>query len=448
MSATRTLTNFIRALRSADVAVSPAESIDAASALAIVGYTDKMALKTALRPALAKSVDEDAAFDRLFDLYFSRQSNMPDEPASSLENTGETPPNDAPETLIELIRSGDESAIETALERAGQAAGTQDIRFSTQTAYYAQQMLKEMGVEQLEVALLERLQARTPESEAEAGEMIDARREMLRRARAHVERQFDVFGTGATQAFREDFLSKKPINALDRADYARMRALVEKVAKRLATKHSRRRRKRSVGKLDVRRTLRTNAGLGGVPFHLHWKEKVRERAKLVVICDVSNSVARYVRFLLLLAHSLGDAVDDLRAFAFSARLGEITDLLDTEGFEGTMETILRTYGMGSTDYGQALSDLTVHYANAIDRRTTIIILGDGRSNHGDPRIDLFRAIATRSKRMIWLSPEPQSMWGTGDSELPRFRPHCHAMGQVSTLNDLERTLDRVLASYQ
>ncbi|MEL6567113.1 MAG: VWA domain-containing protein [Pseudomonadota bacterium] len=448
MSATRTLTDFIRALRSADVAVSPAEAIDAAGALSVVGYADKDVLKSALRPALAKSADEDAAFDRLFDLYFSRSEARTDGADGSSDDTAASESDPPPENLLDLIRSGDESAIETAIERAGRAAGAQDIRFSTQTAYYAQQILKEMGVEQLEADLLERLQERTPEGEAEAQAMIEARRDMLRRARDYTERQFDVFGAGATQAFREDFLSKMPINALDRADYARMRALVEKVAKRLATKHSRRRRKQSVGKLDVRRTLRTNAGLGGVPFQLHWKQKVRERAKIVVICDVSNSVAQYVRFLLLLSHSLGDAIDDLRAFAFSARLGEITDLLDTDGFEGAMETILRAYGMGSTDYGQALSDLSVKYANAIDRRTTVIILGDGRSNHGDPRMDLFRELTARSKRTIWLSPEPETMWGTGDSELLRYKPHCHAVGRVSTLNDLERTLDRVLASYQ
>lgn len=447
MSATRTLTDFIRALRSADVAVSPAEAIDAAGALSVIGYGDRDALKSALRPTLAKSADEDIAFDRLFDLYFSRSASAPPREHAEEDRSGSTE-GEPPATLMELMQSGDESAIETALERAGRAAGVQNIRFSTQTAYFAQQMLKAMDVETLEAELLDRLQQRTPESEAEAQAMIEARRDMLMRARAHVERQFDVFGAGATQAFREEFLSKKPINTLDRADYVRMRALVEKVACRLATKHSRRRRRQSVGKLDVRRTLRTNAGLGGVPFQLHWKQKVRERAKIVVICDVSSSVARYVRFLLLLAHSLGDAIDDLRAFAFSARLGEITDLLDTEGFEGAMEAILRTYGMGSTDYGQALSDLAVNYPSAVDRRTSVIVLGDGRSNHGDPRMDLFRTLTARSKRTIWLSPEPETMWGTGDSELLRYRVHCHATGQVSNLKDLERTLDRVLASYQ
>ncbi|MCI4646039.1 MAG: VWA domain-containing protein [Hyphomonadaceae bacterium] len=443
MSATRTLTDFIRALRSAEVQVSPAEAIDAAGAMRLVGYADRTALKSALRPALAKSEAEAEAFDRLFDLYFARQASAP-RPQNSDADRDQTAP---PQDMLELAQSGDEAAIQAAMERAGQASGVQDIRFSTQTAYFAQKMLKQLGVEQMEAKLLEALQARTPEGEAEAGEMIAARRDMLMRARAYAEAQFDVFGQGATEAFREDVLTSKPISALDLADLKRMRALVEKVAKRLAVKHSRRRRNRSTGQLDVRATLRANAGLGGVPFRLHWKQKKRDKAKIVVICDVSSSVARYVRFLLLLLHSLGDVIPELRAFAFSSRLGEVTDELDSDQFEGVMERILRQHGMGSTDYGQALWDLKTSYPDIIDRRTSVIILGDGRSNYGDPRMDLFKEICARAKRVIWLSPEPESMWGTGDSVLPRYRTHAHAMGRISTLTDLERTLDRVLALY-
>lgn len=444
MSATRTLTDFIRALRSAEVHVSPAEAIDAAGALNLIGYTNRTALKSALRPALAKSEAEAEAFDRLFDLYFARQSSGGGQPPPAEDSSGTAPP---PQDMLELAQSGDEAAIQAAMERAGRAAGAQDIRFSTQTAYYAQKMLKQLGVEQMEAKLLEALQSRTDEGDAEASKMIEARREMLMRARAFVDAQFDVFGQGATDAFREDVLTHKPISALDLADLKRMRALVEKVAKRLAVKHSRRRRNRSTGQLDVRATLRANAGLGGVPFRLHWKQKKRDKAKIIVICDVSNSVAQYVRFLLLLLHSLGDVIPELRAFAFSARLGEVTDQLDSEKFEGAMEAILREYGMGSTDYGQAFSDLKTRYPDAIDRRTSVIILGDGRSNYGDPRMDLFREICTRAKRVIWLSPEPEAMWGSGDSELDRYRTYAHATARVATLSDLERTLDRVLALY-
>ena len=448
MSAARTLTDFVRALRSADVEVSPAEAIDASRAMALVGFSDRAALKTALRPTMAKSQAEAETFDRMFDLFFSRQREG--EAASDeagAQSDGASSEGEAPQDLMELAQSGDETALSMAMERAGQAAGVQEIRFSTQTAWYAQQMLKQLGVEELEAQLLDRLQQRTPEAEAEAGEMIAARREMLARARAHAEKQFEVFGEGATQQFREDFLARKSISALDRSDHDRMKALIAKVAKKLATKHARRRRKQNTGQLDVRRTLRRNAGLGGVPFELSWKQVKKERAKIVCLTDVSGSVARHVRFLLLLAHSLRDVIPDFSALAFSGRLMDVTDWLDTAGFEGAMERILREVGMSSTDYGQALSDLKTQHWPLIDRRTTLIILGDGRSNYGDPRLDIFQEATARAKRTIWLSPESEPLWGTGDSELPRYRPHCSAMRHVATLRDLERVFDEVLASY-
>ena len=112
-----------------------------------------------------------------------------------------------------------------------------------------------------------------------------------------------------------------------------------------------------------------------------------------------------------------------------------------------MKKIVNTIGMSSTDYGQSLSDFKVNHWNTLDRRTTIIVLGDGRSNHGDPRLDIFKEMAARAKRVIWLCPEPESMWGTGDSEMLRYRPWCNQMSHVATLKDLERAVDEVLASY-
>ena len=112
-----------------------------------------------------------------------------------------------------------------------------------------------------------------------------------------------------------------------------------------------------------------------------------------------------------------------------------------------MDIILRVAGMGSTDYGQAWSDLKTNHESLIDRRTTIIVLGDGRSNYDDPRTDLFRDFSARAKRTIWLNPEPLAAWGTGDSEIPRYRPYCSTMNHVATLKDLERAVDDVLSAY-
>lgn len=437
----RVLTDFIRALRSGGVEVSPAESIDAAGALKVVGYSDRALLKDSLGCVLAKSPEEKAIHDDLFDLYFSRRQNETTSDGGGSQNS-ETDSGDLSE-IEQLTQSGDEAAIAMALEMAAQEAGVQDIRFSTQTAYYAQQMMNAMGSEKLQERLIDALQGQTGEAE----EIMEARSAMRARAREYVEQQFDVFGKGATEQFREDILGSKRLSDLDLYDLHRMKVLIAKIAKKLATKHSRRRKRKNRGVLDVRRTLRANAGFDGVPFSTVWKQKKRDRPKIIAMCDVSGSVSQYVRFLLLLLYGLNEVIPRLDSYAFSGRLEDVGPVLTKGDFDPAMKHIVNTIGMSSTDYGQSLSDFKVNHWNTLDRRTTIIILGDGRSNHGDPRLDIFKEMAARAKRVIWLCPEPQSLWGTGDSEMLRYKPWCNQMSHVATLKDLERAVDEVLAGY-
>lgn len=436
----RVLTDFIRALRSGGVDVSPAETIDAAGALKVIGYADKTALKNSLGCALAKSADEKTIHDDLFDLYFSRKPPEQKNDAASQDNNEQS---EGASDIEQLSQEGDEAAISMALEMAAQEAGVQDIRFSTQTAYYAQQMMKAMGSEKLQERLIEALQGQSPEAEG----IMEARADMQRRAREYVEQQFEIFGKGATKQFRENILGSKRLSELDLYDLHRMKILIAKIAKKLAAKHSRRRKRKNRGVLDVRKTLRANTGFDGVPFSTVWKQKKKDRPKIIAMCDVSGSVSQYVRFLLLLLYGLKETIPKLDAYAFSGRLEDVGPMLANGDFDPVMKRIVNTIGMSSTDYGQSLSDFKVNHWNTIDRRTTIIMLGDGRSNHGDPRLDIFKEMAARAKRVIWLCPEPQSLWGTGDSEMLRYKPWCNQMSHVSTLKDLERAVDEVLAGY-
>ena len=442
----RQITSFIRALRASDVRVSTGEAIDATRAVSVAGYSDRMFLKDALRCTLAKSPEEAVTFDELFDVYFAPRS-LPSSSHESENEQSEQGDSQSDMDPVELMESGDEAAIAAALERAANAVDADDIRFSTQIAYYAQQMVREMGGERLQERLMQAFQQRTEEGEAEAERLIELRRDLTMRARERVQRSYDIFGKGETEQFRNEFAENKKLSAIELSDMARMKVLVARIAKRLAVKHSRRRRKKNRGQLDVRRTMRANAGVDGVPFNVVWRQKRREKPKIVVICDVSGSVARYVRFLLLLLWSMKDVVPDLHAFAFSNKLVKIDDILEQNTFEDAMDQILRVAGMGSTDYGEAWANLKSGHEQLIDRRATIIVLGDGRSNYGNPRTDLFRSFAARAKRTIWLNPEPQPAWGTGDSEIPRYRAYCSSMSQVSTLKDLERAVDDVLSAY-
>ncbi len=438
----RALTNFIRALRSSEVAVSPAEAIDAARAIGVVGYGDRAVLKHALGCVLAKSPVEKETYSHLFDLYFSREAPN----AASAPSLATVPAHNETD-LLSLMQSGDEAAIQMALEGAAQQAGIEEIRFATQVSYYAAQMVKAMGGQELGEQLLDALRGREGADAEAANALIAARKKAMALAREKAEAAFEIYGRGETQIFRDDFLASKSLSAIDQHDMQRMRPLIAKIARRLAAKHSRRRKKRNRGQLDIRRSLRANAKLGGVPFNIHWRQKKRQRPSLVVLCDVSGSVAKYVHFLLLLLYALHDAIPKLHAFAFSNRLEKVGHLFDDMGFEAAMSHILKTVGMGSTSYGQALSDWKTQHWRTIDRHTTLIILGDGRSNYSDPRIDIISEAAARAKRTIWLCPERESLWGTGDSEMNRYKPFCSSLTHVATIKDLERAIDDVLAAY-
>lgn len=442
------ISNFIRALRSADVRVSTGEALDAARTVAMIGYDDRALMKDSLACVLAKSESEKSIHDRLFDLYFSSA------PAGSVSQSAESEtqesqenPKDAAERLSQLAQEGNEQALAAAIERAAEQAGLNDIRFSTQVAYFSQSMVRAMGGEQLQARLLEALQGRTPDADTEAQRLIDVRRTLTMAARERAERAFQIFGAAETEKFRDEVAATKRLSAIEAGDMARMKQLVAKVAKRLAVKHSRRRKRTQRGLLDVRRTMRANAGVDGVPFNVIWRQKKKDRPKILVICDVSGSVALYVRFLLLLLYSMKEAIPDLHAYAFSYRLKNVDDILETMEFDAAIKKILREIGLGSTSYGQAFSDFKMDHENKIDRRTTIIILGDGRSNYGDPRLDLFRDFAGRAKRIIWLNPEGRALWGTGDSVIPRYEPFCAQMSHVATLKDLEKAVDEVLTAY-
>jgi uncharacterized protein with von Willebrand factor type A (vWA) domain len=308
-------------------------------------------------------------------------------------------------------------------------------------------MLEQLGVQQVEAQLQAALAERGADARRRAQAIIEARAAMQKHARSHVEQRFEMFGRSATESFLDEVVTQREIGELSHRDMERMKVLIARMAKRLAVRHSRPRRVRNRGAIDVRRTLRANAGIGGVPFDLVWKTKKKDRPKIVAICDVSGSVAQYVKFLLLFLHALNEKVTDLEAFAFSARLYDVGRTLERMDFEQAMDRIVRDAGGGSTDYGQALMDLQSQSWDVIDRRTTVIVLGDGRSNDSDPRLDIFAELADRCRRLVWLCPEPPRRWGTGDSCMLQYEPFCSQLSYCATASDLERAVDEVLSAY-
>lgn len=459
------LAGFVRALRAAGAEASVAEAIDAARAVALVGYADRETLKCSLSAALAKSEEEKAICDEVFEAFFrlperSRDAAQDADKHDGGDGQGE---GEAPRTgdaevdalldMAEQQAGGDPTALTAALQRAGQRAGVDDIRFQSQSAYLTRQLLEQMGIRKLEQLLQPGQQPGDGDGETDPAAtalrqtLAAARARLQRQARAHVDQRFALFGRPATEAFLREVAVERPLGRMSPADMDRMKTAVARMAKRLAQRHSHRKRILLRGQLDLRRTIRANAGHDGVPVKLHFKHKRVDKPRIVAVCDVSGSVAAHVRFLLLFLYALRGTVADLEAFAFSNRLRDVGPPLELLPFDDAMNLIIRDVGGGSTDYGQAWQDLYDQHWHLIDGRTTVLVLGDGRSNQTDPRLDLFGELAARAKRVVWLSPEAEGRWGTGDSALLQYRPYCTHLGHAATAGDLERAIDEALSAY-
>jgi hypothetical protein len=441
------LAGFVRALRLAGVQASTAETIDAARAMALVGFDDRSSLKASLGVVLAKSAEEKSMHDRVFDLYYSLPLLLNDDAqpmTSDCERTGD-PQIDTVLDLTDGQKGRD--ALDTALRHAAARAGVDEIRFSSQATFFVRQIVDELGIAPLEARLLKLLSETSAKAQAQA-KVLDSARDLLQRqARALVEQRFELFGKPATENFMTEVAVRRPIGRMGPPDIERMKVAVARMAKRLSAKHSQRRRIRLHGQLDFRRTLRANAGLDGVPVNLSFKHKRRDKPRLVVVCDVSGSVAAHVRFLLLFLYALHGTVADLRSFGFSHRLQDVAAPLETMPFEDAMDLILREVGGGATDYGQAWVDLRNQHWDCIDRRTTVLVLGDGRSNQTNPRLDIFAELTERAKRVVWLCNEPPVRWGSGDSCMLQYRPLCTHVTHCASASDLERAIDEALQAY-
>jgi len=225
-----------------------------------------------------------------------------------------------------------------------------------------------------------------------------------------------------------------------------LKDLVHRMARKLVAAYSRRRKVFRRGQLHVPRTLRRNMKYDDAIFDLHWKQVKTDQPKVFAICDVSGSVANYARFMLMFLYSLEEVLPKVRSFAFSSDLGEVSALFSRNDIDDAIALTLRQYGSGSTDYGQALADFRKLCLDDIDRRTTVIMLGDARNNYGDARTDVLKEIYDRARRVLWLNPEPRSMWNTGDSEMRHYSPYCHQVEECGTLTQLERVISRLLVA--
>lgn len=476
----RPLAEFIEMLRYADIPVSIGESLDAAETVQLIGYDDRDLLKAALSQVMAKTVEEHNSFNRCFDEFFSYnidldfknenidtandddladgQTTIPESANENEDNVSsandddssggdgqetEGLPGDPTAPLLQMLEQNDRTALALAMTQAAGQVNLGGIVLMTQRGLFTRRIMEQMGLDQVNQEITAREELGDDEGAVDLASRLET---LFDAVRDLVERQLAFTSSGKGKQFRQDVLKKVRLSNIEHRDFKHMREIVRRMAKRLTDMNSRIRKVKNRGHLDIRKTMRRNIAYDGIMFETHWKQKHKDRPKVLAVCDVSGSVASVARFLLLFLYSLNEVLPKVRSFAFSGTLGEVTDLFDRLGPEEAVPLAIDQFGGRSTDYGRAMEDFKELIFDEIDNRTTVIFLGDGRSNGADPRVDILKEIKTRAKRVIWLNPERKSIWGSGDSEMLRIAPYCTTAETCNSLNKLELIIRDLLKS--
>jgi uncharacterized protein with von Willebrand factor type A (vWA) domain len=469
---------FVAALRDAGLPVSPVEGIDAVLAIALIDLADREGLRAAYAGTVVKSPAHRPAFDTLFDLWFPPVIG---EPARSATGTGEAdggaadddsatdrrvpvearraprpgrdPALDAlRDRLARLLAAGDDAALRalarTAVARYGMAAAAPGRQ-----SWFSYSVLRALSPETLMARLLREVLAGR-----ERGGMAErvARQQLAARIAAFE----DMIVADVRRRIAEDSGLEKiarasvrpPLDQVDflratRADLAALRRAVHPLARRLGTRLAARRRRGRRGRLDFRRTVRASLSTGGVPVVTHHRPPRPHRPELVVICDVSSSVAAFAHFTLLLAFALREQFAKVRAFAFVDTVDEITRFF-SPGVDvaDAMTRLAREADVarlgGRTNYGRAIEAFAERYGDAVNPNTSLLILGDARSNYGPLATRTLTALADRVRHAYWLNPEPRADWDTGDSAASTYAEivPMHECRNVAQLTEFIQTI--------
>jgi uncharacterized protein len=441
---TPALLRFCDELRTEGLHVGTAEILDAFRALGEISWTEREDFRETLAATLAKSQEDRRLFEVLFDRYFFNavEAEIIDRGLRQERFEG------GDRIDLEDLKAQIQDAI-----RAGHDGDMADLARLAVAAFGRQG--ESSGVIGVDVQRIRRaLDLRQQSSSPEGLPGLD--RENLRRFERQLRRELERALIQRT----ESLPPSRPLIELDRTlpnaplqDLAQVHRVVAQLKRRLATRGHETRGRRRSQVVDVRRTMRASLETGGVPLRLKYRPRRPRRPEIYVLCDVSTSVTSASVFFLSVLHALHDAFRKLRSFAFVERIDEVTEIFERErNFRTVSERIAREAGVsdvsGYTDYGRVWLEFMGQVGDDLDPRSTVIVLGDARTNGREPHAPMFGRVAERAGRMFWLNPEPRLYWNYGDSVMAAYEPYCDGVFECWTTKQLEQFVNVVAGRPQ
>ncbi len=464
---------FTNILRKSGIRVSTAEAIDTFEALDELSLDDREVFRDALRATMVKRGEEVPTFDQLFDLFWSGfYDNLRESFGQATAGLGDMDLDQLLEQIMQMLQNmegqeggdlgelaralltADLSQLENLIRAAAEQAGVDRIENFLQVGFFSRRTLEQMGIEgateelqnladQLEQAGM------SPEQIQALRNLIEGLMEAARRSvRSFTERELQKQNHDYMEKFRRETLLEKSFYHLTEEEIRKMREVVERLAQRIKNVLSIRRRRLKRGKLDLHQTLRRNMSHGAIPFELVFKQRKKDRPKLVILTDVSSSVANVSRFMLQFVYTLQEAFTKIRAFVFVAELGEVTPLFQeleiNKAIEESLEggDVINVYTR--SNFGYAFHHFWQNFLSAIDNKTTVLVLGDARNNYNDPRAWCLRDIHNKAKNVVWLNPESPSAWGFGDSVMDKYLAYTDVAEECRNLRQLSAMIDRLV----
>ena len=443
---------FASCCRAAGMRVSTSEVLDSLNQLQLINPTDEQQFRSLLRANFAKSMRDVQHFDRLYHLFFhemrmdtadikqaASHSDLIKKMASFLKQM----PHDNPvydavvdflqgnplDLLREMRRIQTEEEVTMLRFNLGPLGNRLNVMLQINKAASAANALVEENYAKTDSAARRDLTAYFAERAAAARSIL-----------MYEPRPGDI-STKKTKTDEQKFkgLGEKSFSSFTREELEEMRDAIDKLVRKLKNIVSRRYSVRNRGNLDVKKTLRASAKYNGVPLDIKYRRKTKRKSRIVTLCDVSGSVWAAARFMLNLLYSLQDCFEKVNSFVFIDHLSEVTSIFEEHEINEAIRLVLETSDVhydAPTDYGETLRNFKKDYMDILTKKTTLIIVGDGRSNYMNPEDAILGQMRERCRRVIWLNPEQENLWGTGDSEIRSYMHHCHEVRQCRNVNQL------------
>jgi hypothetical protein len=473
------LSGFIVELRNAGLPVSLTENLDAMHAISHIPLEDREAFKYALGATLVKNNAHWRSFETVFEVYFSLRGSeysisengegsiedflqqMQDAQMQGEGNGGAggmdgLTPEELMNILMNALMNGDQAMMRALAKQAVQRFAGMEPGRPVGGTYYLYRTLRNLDLDGMLDKLMEASKQEIGgdltklEERLEKDEYNSRIEQFKQEVEAEIRRRLvaDRGAEAMAKTLRKPLPEDVEFMHASRDEMQNLKKSLQPLTRKLAARLARKRRHGRKGPLDFRNTVRHSLAYGGVPAEPKFKYPRPAKPELIVIADISGSVAAFARFTLMLVYAISNQFSKVRAFVFIDGIDEVTDYFKkTEDITEAIHRINTEADViwvdGHSDYGHAFEVFWDKWGKEINPKSTVLLLGDARNNYHASQAWVIKEIRQKARHVYWLNPEPRSYWNTGDSIVGEYGSHTDGVYECRNLRQLEAFVEKL-----